>query len=378
MSSTGAISAGQDAPKTAANPNHYRIAVIPGDGIGQEVIPPGVAVLKAAAERFGFRLTCEHFPWGSDYYHQHGLMMPADGLDQLRPFDAIYFGAVGWPDLPDHVTLWGLRLAICQGFDQWANVRPSRILPGVRGPLRDKGPEDFDIVVVRENSEGEYAGAGGRIRRGRAEELAIQTAVFSRTAVERVIEYAFDLTERRPRRKLTSITKSNAQAYSMTLWDDIFAECAKRHPNVETESWLVDAATIRFVLHPESLDVVVASNLFADILTDLAGALSGSLGLAPSANLDPSRRSPSMFEPVHGSAPDIFGRGSANPIAAIWSGAMLLDHLGESEAARAIEAAITTVTAAGQTLTPDLGGTATTKELGAAIVAAIRGKRRTL
>ena len=351
----------------------YRIAVIPGDGIGQEVIPPGVDALRGAAERFGFRLNFEHFPWGSEYYRECGLMMPADGLDRLRPFDAIYFGAVGWPDLPDHVTLWGLRLAICQGFDQWANVRPSRILPGVRGPLRDKGPDDFDIVVVRENSEGEYAGAGGRLRRGRAEELAIQTAVFSRTAVERVIEYAFDLAERRPRRKLTSITKSNAQAYSMTLWDDIFAECAGRHPNVETESWLVDAATIRFVLHPESLDVVVASNLFADILTDLAGALSGSLGLAPSANLDPSRRSPSMFEPVHGSAPDIFGKGIANPIAAIWSGAMLLDHLGEGEAARAIEAAIITVTGAGQTLTPDLGGTATTAEVGAAIVAAIRG-----
>ncbi len=334
MSNTGAISAGRDVQNTAGNSHRYRIAVIPGDGIGQEVIPPGVDALKAAADRFGFRLAFEHFPWGSDYYRQHGLMMPADGLDQLRPFDAIYFGAVGWPDLPDHVTLWGLRLAICQGFDQWANVRPSRILPGVRGPLRDKGPEDFDIVVVRENSEGEYAGAGGRIRRGRAEELAIQTAVFSRTAVERVIEYAFALAERRPRRKLTSITKSNAQAYSMTLWDDIFAECAGRHPNVETESWLVDASTIRFVLHPESLDVVVASNLFADILTDLAGALSGSLGLAPSANLDPSRRSPSMFEPVHGSAPDIFGKGVANPIAAIWSGAMLLDHLGEGEAAR--------------------------------------------
>lgn len=350
----------------------FRIAVIPGDGIGQEVIPEGLKVLEAIGKRFSIAFTFEHFPWGSDYYREYGVMMPADGLDVLRPFDAIYFGAVGWPDLPDHVTLWGLRLAICQGFDQWANVRPARLLPGVRGPLRDKGPADFDIVVVRENSEGEYAGAGGRIRRGRPEEIALQTSVFSRMAVERVIEYAFDVAERRPRRKLTSITKSNAQAYSMTLWDEIFAECAARHPSVETESWLVDAATVRFVLRPETLDVVVASNLFADILTDLAGALSGSLGLAPSANLDPSRRAPAMFEPVHGSAPDIFGQGIANPIAAIWSAAMMLDHLEQPEAARAIEAAISAVTASGQSLTPDLGGSATTVELGEAIAAAVR------
>jgi tartrate dehydrogenase/decarboxylase/D-malate dehydrogenase len=350
----------------------FRIAVIPGDGIGQEVIPEGLKVLEAIGHRFAVDFTFEHFPWGSEYYREHGVMMPADGLDVLRPFDAIYFGAVGWPDLPDHVTLWGLRLAICQGFDQWANVRPARLLPGVRGPLRDKGPEDFNIIVVRENSEGEYAGAGGRIRRGRPEEIALQTSVFSRMAVERVIEYAFDLAERRPRRKLTSITKSNAQAYSMTLWDEIFAECAARHPSVETESWLVDAATVRFVLRPETLDVVVASNLFADILTDLAGALSGSLGLAPSANLDPSRRAPAMFEPVHGSAPDIFGQGIANPIAAIWSAAMMLDHLEQPDAARAIEAAIAAVTASGQALTPDLGGTATTVQLGDAIAAAVR------
>ncbi len=349
-----------------------RIAVIPGDGIGQEVIPEGLKVLQAVAERFKLQFVFESFPWGSDYYREHGEMMPADGLDQLRAFEAIYFGAVGWPDLPDHVTLWGLRLAICQGFDQWANVRPARLLPGIQGPLRDKGPESFDIVVVRENSEGEYSGVGGRVRRGRDEEIALQTAVFSRRAVERIIEYAFAVAERRPRRKLTSITKSNAQAYSMTLWDEIFAECAERHPTVETESWLVDAATVRFVLHPETLDVVVASNLFADILTDLAGALSGSLGLAPSANLDPTRQAPAMFEPVHGSAPDIYGQGIANPIAAIWSAAMMLDHLEQPDAARAIEAAIATVTAAGTTLTPDLGGSATTVELGDAIAAAVR------
>ena len=349
----------------------YRIAVIPGDGIGQEVIPEGLKVLEAIGRKFNLRFAFEHFPWGSEYYRQHGVMMAPDGLDQLRPFDAIYFGAVGWPDIPDYTSLWGLRLAICQGFDQWANVRPAKLLPGVRGPLRDKGPEDFDIVVVRENSEGEYSGAGGRMRQGTPHELALQIAVFSRMAVERAIEYAFNLAERRPRRKLTSITKSNAQAFSMSLWDEIFAECARRHPTVETEHWLVDAATIRFVLRPETLDVVVASNLFADILTDLAGALSGSLGLAPSANLDPSRRNPSMFEPVHGSAPDIFGQGIANPIAAIWSAAMMLDHLGEPDAARAIEDAIAAVTANGAVLTPDLGGTASTTELGAAIVRAV-------
>ncbi len=349
----------------------YRIAVIPGDGIGQEVIPEGLKVLKAVGSRFGLRFAFEHFPWGSDYYHRHGAMMPPDGLDRLRPFDAIYFGAVGWPTVPDHVTLWGLRLAICQGFEQWANVRPARLLPGVRGPLRDKGPADFDLVVVRENSEGEYAGAGGRIHRGGPAEIALQTAVFSRAAVERVIEYAFTLAESRPRRKLTSITKSNAQQYSMTLWDEVFAACAARHPAVETESWLVDAATVRFVLHPETLDVVVASNLFADILTDLAGALSGSLGLAPSANLDPSRRHPAMFEPVHGSAPDIFGRGLANPIAAIWYAALMLDWLSQPAPARAIEDAIAAVTAAGQVLTPDLSGGATTAQLGDAIVAAV-------
>ena len=349
----------------------YRIAVIPGDGIGQEVIPEGVKVLAAVGRKFGLRFDFAEFPWGSEYYRQYGVMMPSDGLATLQPFDAIYFGAVGWPDIPDHVSLWGLRLAICQGFDQWANVRPAKLLPGIKGPLRDKGPEDFDIVVVRENSEGEYSGAGGRLRQGQPQEIALQVAVFSRMAVERAIEYAFTLAERRPRRKLTSITKSNAQAYSMTLWDEIFAECARRHPSVETEQWLVDAATIRFVLHPETLDVVVASNLFADILTDLAGALSGSLGLAPSANLDPSRRHPSMFEPVHGSAPDIFGKGIANPIATIWSAAMMLDHLGEPEAARAIERAISDVTEQGEVLTPDLGGYATTVQLGDAIVAAL-------
>lgn len=350
---------------------HYRIAVIPGDGIGQEVIPEGLKVLDAVAARHDFQCAYTTFPWGSAYYERTGLMMPTDGLAVLRDFGAIYFGAVGWPTVPDHVSLWGLRLAICQGFDQYANVRPARLLPGVRGPLRDKGPADFDIVVVRENSEGEYAGAGGRVHRGRPEEIALQTAVFSRAAVERIIEYAFVLAERRPRRKLTSITKSNAQAYSMTLWDEVFAASARRHPAVETEQWLVDAATVRFVLHPETLDVVVASNLFADILTDLAGALSGSLGLAPSANLDPTRRYPSMFEPVHGSAPDIFGKGIANPIAAIWSAAMMLDHLGEAAASEAILAAIASVTAAGQSLTPDLGGSATTRTLGDAIVAAL-------
>ncbi|MGI8970200.1 MAG: tartrate dehydrogenase, partial [Dehalococcoidia bacterium] len=297
----------------------YRIAVIPGDGIGTEVIREGVMVLRALERRDpDLRFQLDEFPWGCDFFLRTGRMMAEDGLETLRSFDAIYFGAVGWPTVPDHISLWGLRLAICQGFDQYANVRPARILPGVRAPLRDRGPGDLDFVVVRENSEGEYAGAGGRVHRGTPQEVAIQTSVFTRFAVERVIRYAFELARSRPRRHLTSVTKSNAQQYSMVLWDEIFHSLAKQYSDVTTEEWLVDAMTTRMVLHPETLDVVVASNLHADILTDLAGALSGSLGLAPSANLNPERRFPSMFEPVHGSAPDIAGKGIANPIAAIW------------------------------------------------------------
>jgi len=350
----------------------YRIAVIPGDGIGQEVVREGLKVLRSVtAGDVNLSLSFESFPWGCDYYLKYDRMMPEDGLEQLRTFDAIYFGAVGWPTVPDHVSLWGLRLAICQGFDQYANVRPARLLPGVRGPLRDRTPEEIDFIVVRENTEGEYSGAGGRVHQGTPQEVAIQTSVFSRYAVERVIQYAFELARSRPRHRLTNVTKSNAQQYSMVLWDEIFHATAERYPDIATEERLVDAMTTRMVLHPETLDVVVGSNLHADILTDLAGALSGSLGLAPSANLNPERRFPSMFEPVHGSAPDIAGQGIADPIAAVWSAAMMLDFLGEPDAAAAIMRAIERVTETGAVLTPDLGGTATTTDVGDALAAAV-------
>ncbi len=353
--------------------NHYRIAVIPGDGIGQEVMPEGLKALNVAAEiAGGFRLEYTTFPWGCEHYLAHGALMPPDGLKILADFDAIYFGAVGWPSVPDHVSLWGLRLPICQGFDQYANLRPSVLLPGAPGPLRDKQPGAIDFVVVRENTEGEYTGAGGRAHRGLPLEVAVETAIFTRAGTERVIRYAFELARRRPRRRLTSATKSNAQRFAMTLWDDIFDAVAAEYPDVTTERVLVDALAARFVLKPESLDVVVASNLFADILTDLGAAVVGGLGLAPSANLNPERRYPSMFEPVHGSAPDIFGRGIANPIAMIWSGAMMLDFLGEGAAADLIGRAIRDVMAAGRVRTPDLGGRATTVEMGDAIAAALR------
>jgi tartrate dehydrogenase/decarboxylase/D-malate dehydrogenase len=297
-------------------------------------------------------------------------MMAGDGLERLKAFDAIYFGAVGWPGVPDHVSLWGLRLAICQGFDQYACVRPIQLLPGIESPLRDATEETIDWVVVRENSEGEYAGIGGRnlASRGAGSEVATQTALFTAQGCERIIRCAFDLARIRKRRKVTSVTKSNAQQYAMTLWDETFARVAADYPDVETEQWLVDAMAARFVLRPETLDVVVASNLFGDILSDLGSALAGSMGIAASANIDPERRKPSMFEPVHGSAPDIAGQGIANPIAAVWSAALMLEHLGLAEEAGAVMAALRATTAGG-TLTPDLGGTATTRDVGDAILA---------
>ena len=342
-----------------------RIAVIAGDGIGQEVVPEGLRVLDAVAPG---RFEYHHFPWGCQYYLETGRMMPANGLDQLRSMDAIYFGAVGWPGVPDHVSLWGLRLAICQGFDQYANVRPVRLLPGVPSPLRDATPERMDWVVVRENTEGEYAGIGGRnlAARGPGSAVAIQAGLFTEEGCERIMRYAFDMAVGR-RRKVTSVTKSNAQQYGMTLWDEVFSAVAADYPSVVTESWLVDAMAARFVLKPETLDVVVASNLFADILSDLGSALAGSLGIAASANLDPERRYPSMFEPVHGSAPDIAGQGIANPIGAIWSAALMLDHLGLTEEAARIMNAIETTTAQG-TLTPDLGGQAATHDVTDAVL----------
>jgi len=344
----------------------YRVAVIAGDGIGQEVVPAGIKAVEAAA-RGEFRIEWEHLDWGTARLHRTGAMMPEDGIDRLRAFDAIYLGAVGDPSVPDHLTLWGLLLPIRKAFDLYVNLRPIRLLPGVVGPLRDKGAADIDMLCVRENTEGEYAGVGGRVHRGTPHEVAIESAVFSRFNVERVVRYAFELARTR-RGHLTSVTKSNAQQYSMTFWDDVFDLVKHDYPDVATASLLVDAAAALMVRAPERFDVIVASNLFADILTDLGGALMGSLGCAPSANLDPERRSPSLFEPVHGSAPDIAGRGIANPLGAIWAGAMMLDHLGQQSAARRMIAAIEATTAAGEHLTPDLGGTGTTRALTDAVL----------
>ncbi|ONG47303.1 tartrate dehydrogenase [Pseudoroseomonas deserti] len=352
----------------------HAIAAIPADGIGPEVIAAGLQALEALARRSGeFELKVEVFPWGSDYYKEHGVLMPEDGLARLKAFDAIYFGAVGAPDVPDHVTLWGLRLPICQGFDQYANVRPTRILPGVTPPLRDCGPGDLDWVIVRENSEGEYAGHGGRAHRGLPEEVATETAIFTRVGVTRIMRYAFRLAQSRPRKLLTVVTKSNAQRFGMVMWDEIAAEVSKDFPDVTWDKMLVDAMTMRMVLKPQSIDTVVATNLHADILSDLAAALAGSLGVAPTGNIDPERRFPSMFEPIHGSAFDITGKGIANPIATFWSGAQMLEHLGEAEAAKRLMRAVEKVSGSGL-VTPDLGGTATTQQVTDAVCEAIRAE----
>lgn len=344
-------------------PRTSRIAAIPGDGVGAEVVEAGQAVLQALAEHSEgrFSLEWETFPWGSQYYAETGRMMAEEGLDELRSFDAIYFGAVGWPTVPDHVSLWGLRLAICQGFDQWANVRPVRFLPGVRSPLRETDDTELGWVVVRENSEGEYSGFGGRnfASRGKGGEVAVQSSVFTEVGSERIIRFAFEMARGRSRPKVTSVTKSNAQQHGMVLWDEVFARVASEYPDVEHDSCLVDAMAARFVLKPQDLSVVVASNLHADILSDLGSALAGSLGLAASANLNPERRNPSMFEPVHGSAPDIAGTGVANPIGAISSAALMLEHLGLPDEAARVQDAVDATTAAG-TLPPELGGTAST------------------
>jgi len=351
----------------------HRIAAIPADGIGQEVIPAGLEVLRALARRSGdFALEVEDFPWGSDYYRAHGRMMPEDGLETLKRFDAIFFGAVGDKDLPDDITLWGLRLRICQGFDQYANIRPTRVLPGLTSPLRAVEPGDIDWVIVRENSEGEYAGHGGRAHRGHPEEIATETAIFTRVGVTRIMRTAFAIAAGRPRKLLTVVTKSNAQKHGMVFWDEIAAEVAREFPTVTWEKELVDAMAARMVRSPRSIDTVVATNLHADILSDLAGAVAGSLGVAPTANLDPSRRFPSMFEPIHGSAFDIAGKGIANPVATFWTAVMMLDHLGEPAAARLLMEAVERVCAAG-IRTADVGGTATTAEVTAAVCRAIAG-----
>ncbi len=317
----------------------YKIAAIPADGIGKEVIPAGIRVLQTLAEVQGdFRLSFQDFPWGCDYYHQHGRMMAEEGLETLKGFDAIFFGAVGHPTVPDHITLWGLRLAICQGFDQYANVRPARILPGISSPLRGRGEKDLDWIIVRENSEGEYSGVGGRAHRGLPEEVGMEVSVFTRTGVRRIMRFAFDLARKRPRKLLTLVTKSNAQRHGMVMWDEIFAETAKEYPDVTTDKMLVDAVTTRMVLKPESLDVMVATNLHADIISDLAAALSGSLGIGPTANLNPEKSFPSMFEPIHGSAFDIMGQGIANPIGTFWTAVLMLQHLGEEQGRRPADA----------------------------------------
>jgi len=350
----------------------YEIAAIPADGIGPEVIAAGVQVLSALERREGdLKFNVTSFDWGSDYYKTHGKMMPDDGLEQLKPFDAIYFGAVGSPDLPDHITLWGLRLPICQGFDQYANVRPTKIIPGVTSPLRDAGVGDLDWVIVRENSEGEYSGHGGRAHKGLPEEVGTEVSIFTRVGVTRIMRYAFSLAQSRPRKLLTVVTKSNAQRFGMVMWDEIAAEVAQEFPDVTWDKMLVDAMTVRMVKAPRSLDTIVATNLHADILSDLAGALAGSLGVAPTANIDPERRFPSMFEPIHGSAFDITGKGIANPVATFWTASQMLDHLGEADASIRLMRALEKVCADG-ILTPDVGGTATTRQVTDAVCEAIR------
>ena len=352
----------------------YRIAVIPGDGIGKEVIPAGVEVLAALAQRDGgFELAFDHFDWGSDYYKANGVMMPADGREQIRRHDAIFFGAVGAPDVPDHVSLWGLRLAICQPFDQYANVRPTRILPGIVSPLRDVTGPELDWVIVRENSEGEYAGVGGRVHRGLPEEVATDVSVMTRVGVTRIFRFAFALARSRPRKLLTIVTKSNAQRHAMVMWDEIGAEVAREFPEVKWDKMLVDAMTMRMTMKPATLDTIVATNLHADILSDLAASLAGSLGIAATANLNPERTFPSMFEPIHGSAFDIAGKGIANPIGAFWTATMMLEHVGEKHAADRLMRAIERVTSDPALHTPDLGGAATTRAVTEAVVAAVQG-----
>jgi tartrate dehydrogenase/decarboxylase/D-malate dehydrogenase len=350
-----------------------KIAAIPADGIGKEVIAVGLEVLDVLAKRDGdFRLVVESFDWGSDYYKKHGVMMPEDGREKLKPFDAIYFGAVGAPDVPDHITLWGLRLAICQPFDQYANIRPTRILPGIKSPLAGIAPGDLDWVIVRENSEGEYAGQGGRSHRGLPEEVATEVAIFTRAGVTRIMRFAFELARSRPRKLLTVVTKSNAQRHGMVMWDDIAAEVAAEFPDVTWDKMLVDAMTMRMVMRPKTLDTIVATNLHADILSDLAAALAGSLGIAPTANLNPEHKFPSMFEPIHGSAFDITGKGIANPIGTFWTACLMLDHLGEKHASARLMRAIERVTADPSLHTPDLGGSATTRHVTDAVITSIR------
>jgi tartrate dehydrogenase/decarboxylase/D-malate dehydrogenase len=353
----------------------YQLAVLPGDGIGQEVIPESLQILEALADLHGgFSLETRFFDWGTERYLREGALMPQDGLAILERggFDGILLGPVGDPRVPDHLTLWGLLLPIRQGFDQYVNLRPMRLLPGVSSPLAGKGPAEIDMVCVRENTEGEYSGMGGRIHQGTPDEVAIQSSAFTRKGTERIIRYAFEYARQHGRRRVLSATKSNSLQYSMVFWDEVFQQVAADYQDIAHEQQLIDSLTARMVARPESLDVIVASNLFGDILTDLGAALAGSMGLAPSANLNPERRYPSLFQAIHGSAPDIAGKGIANPIASIWSAQLLLDFLGEQEAAALLMQAIEAVLASGQVRTPDLGGTATTRQMGDSIRASLR------
>ena len=345
----------------------YSIAVIAGDGIGQEVVPAALKVVDAAGRRFGFEFRCTSFDWGCERYARTGQMMPEDGLEQLRRHDAIFLGAVGYPGVPDHISLWGLLIPIRRAFGQYINLRPVRLLPGVRSPLAGRGPDEIDFVVVRENNEGEYSEIGGRLYRGTDDEMAVQQAVFTRRGVDRVLRYAFELARRRPARHLTSATKSNGIIHSMPFWDERFAALSREYPDVTTDQYHIDILSAHFVQHPDWFDVVVASNLFGDILSDIGPAIAGSIGLAPGANLNPERTAPSMFEPVHGSAPDIAGQGIANPIAQVWTAAMMLEHLGEAEAAGALVAAVEAQLEEGAVVTRDLGGEATTGDVAEAL-----------
>ena len=351
----------------------FTIAVIAGDGVGGEVVPQGKRVLEAAAKKHDISFAFQDFDWGAEHFFRWGRMMPAGAIDLLQSCDAIFLGAVGHPEVPDHTTLNGLLLPIRRAFDQYANVRPAYLYPGVQSPLARPRGGEIDFVVVRENTEGEYAQVGGFVYQHQPEEIAIQTSVFTRRGIERIVRFAFDLAVKRNRKKrVASITKSNAQGYSMVLWDRVFETVAEQYPQVETESLLVDAAAMNFIRRPESFDVVVGSNLFCDILSDISAILVGSMGLAASANLDPLRRFPSMFEPVHGSAPDIAGKGIVNPLAAILSGAMMLEHLGIADAAREVEAAVAAVLEEGKVRTPDLGGKSSTEEVASAVVEKLR------
>jgi tartrate dehydrogenase/decarboxylase/D-malate dehydrogenase len=349
---------------------NYRIAVIEGDGIGKEVVAEGIRVLEAAGNHFDFSFSWQHFDWSCERYTKTGRMMPEDGIEQLRPFDAIYLGAIGYPGVPDHISLWGLLIPIRRQFQQYVCLRPARLLEGITSPLSGRKAGEIDFVIVRENNEGEYSEVGGRMNRGTEFDMAIQQSIFTRRGCDRIITYAFELARTR-KKHVTSATKSNGIVYSMPFWDERFAAISKQYPDVRTDQYHIDILTAHLVAHPDWFDVVVASNLFGDILSDLGAAVVGSMGLAPSVNLNPEREYPSTFEPVHGSAPDIAGKGIANPVAQIWSGAMMLEHLREKQAAKAVEQAIFSVLAQAKVRTRDIGGNSSTKEMGEAIAAQV-------